>query len=70
MIVALIDNGSLDPAAHRNLRAVARALTARAGVTVHAVSWKHSDRIPAATLDGTPAWMGVLISDPARLRVQ
>jgi sirohydrochlorin ferrochelatase len=56
MIVALIDNGSLEPAAHRNLRAVARALSARAGLTVHAVSWKHSDRIPAAALDGTPAW--------------
>jgi sirohydrochlorin ferrochelatase len=56
MIVALIDNGSLEPAAHRNLRAVAAALAARAGVNVHAVSWKHSDRIAPATLDGRQAW--------------
>lgn len=56
MIVALIDNGSLEPAAHRNLRAVAAALTARTGVLVRAVSWQHSDRIPAAALAGTPAW--------------
>ena len=46
MIVALIDNGSLEPAAHRNLRTVAAALSARVGVNVAAVSWKHSDRIP------------------------
>lgn len=56
MIVALIDNGSLEPAAHRNLRAVAAALSARAGVPVDAVSWKHSDRISLTALDGTPAW--------------
>jgi sirohydrochlorin ferrochelatase len=56
MIVALIDNGSFEPAAHRNLRALADALGRRVGVQVHAVSWKHSDRIPAAQLDGTPAW--------------
>ncbi|MSU24211.1 MAG: cobalamin biosynthesis protein CbiX [Opitutus sp.] len=55
MTIALIDNGSLEPAAHRNLRAVATALSARAGVSVHAVSWKHSDRIPAAALGGVPA---------------
>jgi sirohydrochlorin ferrochelatase len=56
MIVALIDNGSLEPAAYRNLRAVAAALSDRAGTTVHAVSWKHSDRIPPAALDAVPAW--------------
>jgi hypothetical protein len=56
MIVALIDNGSIEPAAQRNLRAVAAALSERAGVAVDAVSWKHSDRIPAAALDGVPAW--------------
>jgi sirohydrochlorin ferrochelatase len=56
MIVALIDNGSLEPAAHRNLRRVAAALSERSGVTVHAVSWKHSDRIDLAALDGIPAW--------------
>lgn len=56
MKVALIDNGSLEPAAQRNLRAVAAGLAANAGVPVAAVSWMHSDRVPAAELDGTPAW--------------
>lgn len=56
MIVALIDNGSLEPAAHRNLRGLARALSAQCGTLVHAVSWKHSDRIDPAALDGAPAW--------------
>ena len=46
MTIALIDNGSLEPAALANLRAVAAALSTRTGTTVHAVSWKHSDRIP------------------------
>ena len=55
MTVALIDNGSLEPAATRHLRAVAAALSAAVGVSVHAVSWKHSDRLAAADLDGTPA---------------
>jgi len=55
MKIALVDNGSLEPAAHRNLRAVAAALTARTGLAVEAVSWRHSDRIPAAELDGAPA---------------
>jgi sirohydrochlorin ferrochelatase len=56
MIVALVDNGSLEPAAHRNLRAVAAALAEQTGVAVHAVSWKHSDRIAPDALGGTPAW--------------
>ena len=56
MIAALIDNGSLEPAAHLNLRAVAAAVSTRAGTVVHAVSWKHSDRIAAAALGDTPAW--------------
>ncbi|MES2694533.1 MAG: hypothetical protein V4773_13740 [Verrucomicrobiota bacterium] len=56
MIVALIDNGSLEPASYRNLRAVAAAISARADVQVHAVSWKHSDRIAPELLDDTPAW--------------
>jgi len=55
MRIALVDNGSLEPAAHRNLRAMAAALTARTGLAVEAVSWRHSDRIPAAELDGAPA---------------
>jgi sirohydrochlorin ferrochelatase len=56
MRIALLDNGSLEPAAHRGLRAAAAALTARTGLRVEAVSWKHSDRIAAADLDGAPAW--------------
>lgn len=55
MMIALIDNGSLEPAATRNLRAVAAALSRRAGVPVHAVSWKHSDRIAPDELDGVRA---------------
>jgi hypothetical protein len=62
MITAVIDNGSLAPAAHRNLRALAAALTKRTGVEVHPVSWKHSDRIPPDLLEGRPgatldAWL-------------
>jgi sirohydrochlorin ferrochelatase len=56
MRIALLDNGSLEPAAHRSLRAAAAALTARTGLPVEAVSWKHSDRIAATELDGAPAW--------------
>lgn len=52
MTVALIDNGSLVPAATRNLRVVATELSVLIETTVHAVSWKHSDRIPLAALDG------------------
>jgi sirohydrochlorin ferrochelatase len=55
MIVALIDNGSLEPAAHRNLRAVAAELSARTGIAVEAVSWKHSDRIPLGSAGLRPA---------------
>lgn len=56
MIVALIDNGSLEAAAHLRLRAVAAALARRAGTRVHAVSWKHSNRISPEALEGAPAW--------------
>ena len=55
MTVALIDNGSLEPAATRNLRVVAADLSATLGPPVHPVSWKHSDRIPPAALGGDPA---------------
>jgi CbiX len=56
MTLALIDNGSLEPAAHENLRRVARILGERTGQAVEAVSWKHSDRIAADQLGGRPAW--------------
>lgn len=52
MTIALIDNGSLEPAATRNLRAVALELSASIDEIVHPVSWKHSDRIALSTLDG------------------
>jgi hypothetical protein len=54
MIVALIDNGSLEAGAHRQLRTLAAELSRRSGVEVHAVSWKHSDRAPVAELEGVP----------------
>jgi hypothetical protein len=56
MIAALIDNGSLEPAAHRNLRAVAGELGTRTGIPIHAVSWKHSHQIRPEVLGGKPAW--------------
>lgn len=52
MTIALIDNGSLEPAATRNLRAVALELSASIDEIVHPVSWKHSDRIALSALDG------------------
>lgn len=54
MIIALIDNGSLEAASHLRLRALASALSDQTGAPVHAVSWKHSDRVPAASLGGKP----------------
>ncbi len=53
MIAALIDNGSLQPAAHRQLRRLAAALSVRSGIRVDPVSWKYSDRIPPAALSST-----------------
>jgi sirohydrochlorin ferrochelatase len=55
MKVVLIDNGSLEPASHLGLREAARLVSARAGIPVEAVSWKHSDRIDAASLGGVAA---------------
>ena len=56
MTLALIDNGSLEPASTFNLRTVAAALSRRCGVAVHPVSWKHSDRVALADLGGEHAW--------------
>ncbi len=56
MRVALVDNGSLEPAAHAGLRAAAARIGEKAGMDVAPVSWRHSDRIPAAALGGDPAW--------------
>lgn len=55
MKVALIDNGSVEAAAHEGLRVAAAAIGARTGATVEAVSWRHSDRIDPAALRGGPA---------------
>ena len=56
MRIALVDNGSLEPAAHVALRAAAAAIGEASGLEVEAVSWRHSDRIPARDLGGRPAW--------------
>ena len=53
--IALLDNGSLRPAATRNLRAVATALGKRVGVTVAPVSLLHSHKVPAGDLEGQSA---------------
>lgn len=56
MRIALVDNGSLEPAAHAALRAAAAAIGEGSGLEVEAVSWRHSDRVPAGDLGGRPAW--------------
>jgi CbiX len=53
--IALVDNGSLEPAAHEGLRAAALAIGALAAAQVDAVSWKHSDRIARSALGGVAA---------------
>lgn len=55
MTIALIDNGSIEPAAHLNLRRVAAELAIRTGRPIEAVSWRHSDRIEPAALNGQAA---------------
>ncbi len=52
----LIDNGSLQAGAYRNLQAVAQALGMRLGVPVHPVSLLHSRKIDPAELGGERAW--------------
>jgi sirohydrochlorin ferrochelatase len=64
MKVALIDNGSLEPAAHAGLRTAAAAIGAKAEMHVEAVSWKHSDRIPSYALaDGPGLTLGPWIRE-------
>lgn len=48
--VALVDNGSLEPAATLSLRRLAAAVAAQTGKSVAPVSWKHSDRVPPDAL--------------------
>ena len=56
MKTLLVDNGSLEPAAHEALRRAAAAIAGRAGTPVEAVSWKHSNRVTAESLRGGRAW--------------
>lgn len=53
--VLLLDNGSLQPAATRQLRKIAQALGRRLGRKVEPVSVLHSDKIPAGKLGGRKA---------------
>jgi len=53
--VMLVDNGSLQPAATRQLRRVATALSQRLGRRVEPVSLLHSSAVPARRLRGRPA---------------
>jgi sirohydrochlorin ferrochelatase len=55
MKIALIDNGSLEPAAHEGLRAAALSIGGLVHAHVAAVSWRHSDRISAGALAGGAA---------------
>lgn len=54
-LVALVDNGSLRPAATLRLRAVAAALRAHTGTPIAPVSLLHSDKVDPAELGGTAA---------------
>lgn len=53
--IFLVDNGSLRPAATRNLRRIAALLSQQTGETVCAASLLHSHKIPADELEGAPA---------------
>ena len=64
MKVALIDNGSVESAAHESLRAAASSVGACTDTRVEAVSWKHSDRIdPSALRDGPAATLAPWIRE-------
>lgn len=53
--VLLVDNGSLEPAATRQLRKIAAALGRRLGRKVEPVSLLHSNKVPAKKLGGRKA---------------
>jgi sirohydrochlorin ferrochelatase len=65
MKVALIDNGSLKPAAQACLRAVAASIEESAGTRVMPVSWKHSDRTGAGAWTLAP-WIRSNVSEGER----
>jgi len=51
MKILLVDNGSIEAAAHESLRSAAAAIGYRAQAPVEAVSWKHSNRIAPGALE-------------------
>jgi len=53
--VLLVDNGSVQPAATRQLRKIAQGLSRRLGQNVAPVSLLHSDKVPANKLGGRKA---------------
>lgn len=65
--VLLVDNGSLQPAATRQLRRVAAALGRRLGRKVEPVSLLHSNQVPAKNLGGRPA---EILEPAVRRRIQ
>lgn len=54
--ILLIDNGSSRPGSTVTLRRLAAALSQRIGTEVHPVSLQHANKVPAAELEGRPAW--------------
>ncbi|MEW8030089.1 MAG: CbiX/SirB N-terminal domain-containing protein [Candidatus Thiodiazotropha sp.] len=54
-LVLLLDNGSIQPQATRNLRRLAAELSQRNEYNVHPVSLQQADRIAPEELDGSPA---------------
>ena len=67
----MIDNGSLEPAAHASLRKAADSVGRMAGAFVEAVSWRHSGRIAAGAIQGGPAqtlepWIRARVSEGER----
>ncbi len=54
-VVMLVDNGSRRATSYLQLRRLAQHLGNRLGITVHAVSLQHADRIPVEDLGGKAA---------------
>lgn len=54
-IILLVDNGSVRPAATKQLRKLAKKLSIIATIKVYPVSLRHADKIPANLLEGEKA---------------
>ncbi|RTZ67111.1 MAG: cobalamin biosynthesis protein CbiX [Aquificaceae bacterium] len=54
-VILLLDNGSLQAEATKQLRQLAHALSLKCGQTIHPVSLQHADKIPPTDLEGLPA---------------